>query len=171
MNSKYREKLRAIAIQKTCPALRSMISRGEACDAAIETAEALEKILLEDAVVFETTWGRVKCHDADSVIFPRFMGDGLYSQLQGKKWKVICVEIEETAKAHADELPHLGRESVKGDLKVLMAACKASIELYNYLHTIGHAFPSDAWPMLDAQRDALRKVVELNQAAGDKELG
>lgn len=45
------------------------------------------------AVEFETSWGWTICHDGERIMFPRFGGEGLMSQLKNGQWKVTCAPI------------------------------------------------------------------------------
>lgn len=38
-----------------------------------------------DIIEFETTFGRVKCHDGDHVWFPRYFGESIAGQINGRK--------------------------------------------------------------------------------------
>lgn len=49
------------------------------------TTDAKLRDELVDIIEFETTWGRVECHDGDHVWFPRFFGDGIASKINRRK--------------------------------------------------------------------------------------
>lgn len=75
-----------------CYCFDDLVSRvNNELDQRNETIAAQAKVIakLENHVVeFETTWGRVKCHDETHVWFPRYFGEGIISKIKGAKTRV-----------------------------------------------------------------------------------
>lgn len=45
----------------------------------------MSEVKPRDIIEFETTFGRVKCHDGDHVWFPRYFGENIAGQINGRK--------------------------------------------------------------------------------------
>lgn len=146
---------------KRCIKCKQEIGHAEGCgiiepsDAYIESdkvtrvTEIPQPARPREIIEFETTWGRVKCHDETHVWFPRFFGEGVASKIDGRKTFVTLTFDEPLAFTDALKRAERAEAEVERLIKQLNCYCAYCDEQFN----VGEA----SWDMLQSHIKKCKK--------------
>lgn len=126
-----------------------------------------------EVLQFETSWGHVKCHDGESVWFPRFFGDGLASKINGRKTFITITYdgpinvIEASALDEArKEIKHRSEKMLEYGIKIqkLRAELDTANALLEKAFKLIRKFdPEDCFIFEDGSEDLAQEVVDFIQ--------